>query len=158
MMCEFPGDGSEFRESIGYKDNLWWTGLVWDQAPRTGEERLRLMRAVRNQSGWQSKQTWRLRPDYWSAEAEAVAKVQNGGGRTDPPATPTDPTINVKRYLEVRRDGTRWVAAVRAFNENKGRTQTRLYHWDPDAWARRQCWTVGPTWKKVKPLAARRVG
>lgn len=154
MSCDYPGDDTDFAVSIGYKNNHWWTGLVRDHDPRTGEVRLRLLRGVRHpRRGWERNQTWRVRSDYWSPEQSAIEAVMAGEGTTSPPKTPTDPSIDVQRYLEVRRDDIRWVAAVHVYNENKGTEQTRLYHWDPQSWSRRQCWTVGPDWPKVTRLA-----
>jgi len=160
MKTEYPANvrGRTVIDSIGYQSSGWWVGVVHDTVDQTGESRIRLERATQNRGGgWKSNQSWRVHPDYWDAEKTAVEKIKRGGGKTNPRFTPTYPSIKVKRYLKVRKDDQRWVAAVRVYNENRNKEQTRLYHWDVPSDSCLQTWTVGPDWPKVIRLATRHV-
>lgn len=139
------------------RSNDWWTGIVHDRNPRTGEERLRLERMTLDSTrGWTNIHTWRIRPEYWSEERRAVARFQNGAGTIDTPSLPLHPDLTATRYLRVRKDHDRWVAVVeieRPYNSSC----TRLYHWDPDDGTTRQKWTIGRDWTRGQNLATRQL-
>lgn len=139
------------------KSDEWWTGVVRDRDPKTGEIRVRLERMTLDDiEGWKTVHTWRVRPDFWDEERKAVAKFRRGAGTTSPPATPTHPDIDVQRYLRVRKDSDRWVAVVRA--ESPYRPPfTRLYHWRLPDESTCQKWTIGDNWTRERDLATRQL-
>lgn len=140
------------------RSEQWWTGLVRDRDPDTGEVRVRLERATLDATdGWTLVHRWRLRPEYWADERTAVERFQAGGGRTDVPATPVDSRFDVTRYLKIRKDDQRWVAVVELDRPYKSPC-TRLYHWELPDEARRQSWTIGRNWSKTVLLADRQLG
>ncbi|KAB1196347.1 MULTISPECIES: hypothetical protein [Haloferax] len=149
-------DGREILDvkTIDKSDN-WWMGVVRDLYLETGEIRVRLEREAwdSNQGAWRNVHVWRVRPEFWNAEVDAVSRVQKGLGES-PPWTPVDETIDVLEYVKVRKDEHRWVAAVEAKSHNWWNSKTRLYHWDPDDGTRKQSWTVGKNWYKAKRAAS----
>lgn len=135
------------------KSDEWWMGVVRDEH-ETGEIRVRLEREAWNSKNrsWSNVHVWRVRPEFWKDEVDAVKKVEEGLGEK-PPWTPVDETIDVLEYVKVRKDDSRWVAAVEADSHNWWNSKTRLYHWDPNDGTRRQSWTVGKNWHKAKRAA-----
>lgn len=131
----------------------WWTGLVRDRVEETGETRLRLERWVDNYGSYQNPHTWRVRPDFWAAERDAVATFQKNGGQSPPGNLPIDQFLTPLEYARIRKDGTRWVAVVRL--EGPKGERVRLYHWDPVDESVRQKWTIGRDWEQLEALATR---
>lgn len=134
--------------------NGWWTGLVVDRDPETGENRHRLERWVENDHGYNNPHTWRVRPDFWADELEAVAALENNRGRSPPGNLPIDQRLTPIEYKLVRTDETRRVAAVRIDRPLKGEC-IRLYHWDQSDESVRQKWTIGRNWSRLSDLATR---
>jgi hypothetical protein len=134
--------------------NGWWTGLVRDRDHETGETRLRLERWVNDGGSYNNPHTWRVRPDFWTAERDAVATLQQRGGRTPPASLPIDDHLTPLEYTRIRKDDVRWVAVVR-LDRPYGGECVRLYHWDPADGAVRQKWTVGRHWSQLEDLAGR---
>lgn len=132
----------------------WWTGLVRDRDHETGEIRLRLERWVKNSHSIDNPHTWRVRPDFWDAERDAVHRFQSQGGRSPPGDLPIDQHLTPLEYTLVRRDAARWVAVVRVDSPYNG-DSTRLYHWDPSDGSVRQKWSIGRNWSKLENLASR---
>ncbi len=132
----------------------WWTGLVRDRDDKTEEERLRMERWVANKHGYSNPHTWRVRPDYWSAELNAVTQLERRKGQSPPGNLPLDSRLTPLEYVLVRRDETRWVAVVRLDRPYKGEC-LRLYHWNPADGSVRQKWTVGRDWSQLTDLATR---
>lgn len=135
--------------------NGWWTGLVRDRDDRTGERRLRLERWVENESPT-NPHTWRVRPEFWNGEREAVAQMKESGGRRPPGDLPIDQRLKPLGYSCVRKNDDRWVAVVRLERPTRGEC-VRLYHWNPENGAVRQKWTVGRQWSMLTDLASRHV-
>ncbi|QSX00102.2 hypothetical protein [Haloterrigena alkaliphila] len=136
--------------------NDWWTGLVHDRDHDTGERRLRLERWVDNGNSCSNPHTWRVRPDFWEAERDAVATFERRGGRSPPARLPIDNRLTPLEYTCIRKDDTRWVAVVRVDRPYKSPC-IRLYHWNPADAALRQKWTVGRHWAELKDLATRQL-
>jgi hypothetical protein len=129
----------------------WWTGVVRDRDHESGEIRIRLERWVDNDHGPDNPHTWRIRPDYWAEEREAVEALEQGRGR----AAPSDLSINgrytPREYIPVRNESARRVAVVRL--KKKYGESVRLYHWDPTNGAVRQKFTTGKYWSDLVKLA-----
>ena len=150
-----PGGRTVLEQTTVSKDDEWWTVVVRDRDPRTGQVRLRLERLVLDATeGWKLVHSWRVRPEFWEEEVRAVARFQNGAGTTSAPPTPTDPDLDVTRYLRVRKDDTRWVAVVRV-ERPYSYPCTRLYHWHLPEGTTRQKWTVGRDWSRASDIASR---
>lgn len=132
----------------------WWTGLVRDREHDTGEIRLRLERWVENDHVLQNPHTWRVRPDFWGDEREAVQQFKRFGGSSPPGMLPIDAHLTPREYDLIRKDDTRWVAVVRVESPYGG-DKVRLYHWDASDGSVRQKWTVGRYWSKLANLATR---
>lgn len=132
--------------------NGWWTGVVRDRHPRTGSERVRLERHAPDSDMNRPQHKWRIRPDFWPAERNAVARFERGQGSPAPATLPLHPRLDATRYLEIRRDDHRWVAVVEVDRPKKGLC-TRLYHWDASDRSRAQSWTVGEYWTRVTSTA-----
>jgi len=138
------------------QSNGWWTGLVIDRDPDTGEIRHRLERWVENDHGYENPHTWRVRPDYWEGEQEAVQMLQDRHGRFPPGNLPINQRLTPVEYWPVRRDEVRRVVAVRLDRPFKGEC-IRLYHWDQSDESVRQKWTVGREWSRLSDLATHHV-
>ncbi len=152
-----PGGRTVLERTTVSKDDEWWVAVVRDRAPRTGDIRIRLERLVRDATeGWTLVHSWRVRPEFWREEMRAVARFQNGAGSTSPPSTPTDPDLDVTRYLRVRKDDERWVAVVRV-ERPYSYPCTRLYQWELPDETTRQKWTVGRDWARASDIATRQV-
>lgn len=134
--------------------NGWWTGLVRDRDHKTGEIRLRLERWVKNDHSIANPHTWRVRPDYWEDERDAVTAFTSRGGRSPPGDLPINQRLTPMEYTRIRKDDTRWVAVVRVDRPLKGPC-VRLYHWNPRDGAVRQKWTIGRDWSQLESLATR---
>lgn len=132
----------------------WWTGLVCDREHRTGEERLRLERYPPDGSKNRPTHSWRIRPEFWAAEREAVERFARVGGEPPSGALPIDDFYTPREHLPIRRDHTRRVELVLIENQ-WGQTSTRLYHWDPADGSTTQKWTVGKQWPRLSRLATR---
>lgn len=123
----------------------WWTGLVRDRDHDTGETRLRLERLVENQSGIRMPHVWRVRPDCWEAERNAVSRLKVSGGLTDTTNLPISDRFTLHEYIPIRNKRKRRVAAVR-IEKPSSKEQIRLYHWDPEDGSIRQKFTTGQSW------------
>jgi hypothetical protein len=134
--------------------NGWWTGLVRDRDPRTGEIRLRLERWKKNGRKYDNPHTWRVRPDFWEEEAKAVSKFKRLGGESPPGDLPIDEYLSPSEYRLIRKNESRWVAVVRVTDQYNN-TRLRLYHWNRRDGSVRQKWTVGRDWSELKRLADR---
>ena len=132
----------------------WGTGLVRDRDPRTGETRLRLERWKKNGRNYDNPHTWRVRPDFWDEECEAVSNFKRFGGKSPPGDLPIDQYLSPTEYRLVRKDGDRWVAVVRLDRPYNGE-RIRLYHWNPRDGSVRQKWTIGRDWSELAALASR---
>lgn len=139
--------------SVNISDG-WWTGLVRDRAPQSGETRLRLERWSKNGRSYDNPHNWRVRRDFWDEECEAVSNFQKFGGDPPPGTLPIDQYLSPIEYRRVRKDEDRWVAVVQIDRPYKSRC-TRLYHWDPLDGSVRQKWTIGRDWSQLKNLASR---
>jgi len=145
------------EEAISVGDSgKWWTGLVLDTDPDSGERRIRLERWVRNGHSHNNPHTWRVRPDYWAEEMAAITSLKQDGGHSPPGDLPIDERYSVSEYLPIRRDDTRRVVAVRLDRPFKSDT-LRLYHFDPTTQRVRQKWSVGRDWERISKLATRHV-
>ncbi|GGN25361.1 hypothetical protein [Halarchaeum nitratireducens] len=138
------------------ESNGWWTGLVRDRVHDTGEVRLRLERYPPNNSKNRPEHTWRVRPEYWDSERDAVEMFEQYGGETPTGVLPIDDFYTVKEHLPIRKEPTRRVSLVR-LEKNWGQTVTRLYHWDPRDGATKQKWTIGRNWDHLSTLATRKL-
>lgn len=136
--------------------NGWWTGLVRDRDHETGEIRLRMERWVRDPPNHGNPHTWRVRPDFWAEERDAVADFDRQGGTSPLRSLPISDRFDVLAHRRVRKDDVRWVAVVRLNPPHKA-PLTRLYHWDPTDGAVRQKWTVGQHWGRLQELATERL-
>jgi hypothetical protein len=136
--------------------NDWWTGLVRDRDPQTGEHRLRLERWVDNGDRYDNPHTWRVRPDYWGQERTAVQTLEQHNGRAPPADLPIDDRLTPLEYTQVRKDEQRWVAAVRVDRRYKDEC-LRLYHWDPADESNRQKWTIGRHWHQLEAIATKQL-
>jgi len=134
--------------------NDWWTGLVQDRDPETGERRLRLERWKDNGGTYDNPHTWRVRPDFWGEERAAVDTFRQQGGRPSLTDLPIDDYLTPLEALRVRKDEVRWVEVVRV-QYPQGYDKVRIYHWDPDDESTRQKWTVGRNWSQVQDVATR---
>jgi hypothetical protein len=157
MTSEIPATGGrEILSSTTINQNDgWWVGVVRDRDPRTGTIRIRLER-LRNdaRAGWKVIHHWRVRPEYWEAECDAVSRFQRGAGTTTPPMTPVHDEVDVLRYLPVRKDEHRWVAVVKV-TRPYGSPCTRLYHWEVPSGSLRQKWTICGQWERIRDAATR---
>lgn len=133
----------------------WWTGLVHDRDDDSDEERLRLERLVENPGGYDRSHTWRIRPEFWEAERDAVTALDHHRvqGQSLPGDLPIDQHLTPREYVCIRKDDVRWVAPVRIDRPYKGEC-IRLYHWTPEG-RLRQKWTVGRDWSELESLATR---
>jgi hypothetical protein len=125
----------------------WWTGLVRDRDHESGEIRLRLERLVDNQHRVDIPHVWRVRPDFWSTERDAVSLLKQSGGSTAPDNLPISDRYTPREYIPIRNDDVRRVAVVRL--EKPGGQCIRLYHWDPVDGAVRQKFTTGNSWQTL---------
>jgi len=133
----------------------WWTGLVHDYDPTHNQERLRLERWVHDSNGYHCPHTWRIRPEFWPTERNAAQTLDNnpGNGDSPPGSLPISQRLTPQKYTLIRKDDTRWVAAVRISRPYKSDC-VRLYHWTPSG-KTRQKWTVGKDWHRISKLATR---
>lgn len=138
------------------QSNGWWTGIVRDRADKTGETRLRLERYPPDNPKNRPEHTWRIRPDYWDTEREAVEQFDRLGGKKPTDVLPIDDFYTVRKHLPIREERTRRVSVV--LIENKwGHTSKRLYHWDPRDDSTKQKWTIGKEWNHLSSLATRKL-
>lgn len=135
-------------------ENGWWTGLVRDRENETGEIRLRIERWVRNDHSIDNPHTWRVRPDFWDDERQAVSQMESRGGHSPPGNLPIDQRLTPLEYIRIRKDDVRWVAVVRVDRPFKGPC-IRLYHWNAADESVRQKWTIGRNWNRIESLATR---
>jgi hypothetical protein len=135
--------------------NGWWTGLVRDRIETTGEIRLRLERYSPDRPN-RPVTTWRVHPDYWKTEVEAVSNFEQLGQNASTKALPIDDFYTVKKYLLIRDELNRRVSVVRVEDEFN-RTKKRLYHWNPHDESTKQKWTIGKNWNRLSRLATRKL-
>jgi hypothetical protein len=135
----------------------WWTGIVRDREYETGENRLRLERWTESEGGPERPHVWRVRPDYWADEKEAVDRFQKYGGSSPPGNLPIDQSLTPEESRTVRKDDARWVAVVEV-SKPWGNDVTRLYHWDIRDGSTKQKWTVGKSWSTLARKATRLMG
>jgi len=143
-------------EAIPVKQSSgWWTGLVRDRDHETGETRLRLERLVENQRGVDIPHVWRVRPDFWESERDAVNMLMNGGGSAAPSSLPISDRYTPHEYIPIRKDDVRHVAVVRL--QKPSGWCTRLYHWDARDGSVRQKFTTGQPWDDLVSTANTRL-
>jgi len=135
----------------------WWTGLVRDRDHETGDIRLRLERLVQDQSGVKIPHVWRVRPDYWELERDAVAMLESQGGIDDTADLPISDRYDVREYVPIRTDEVRRVVVVRMDKPSSGEC-IRLYHFDAQDGSVRQKFTTGQPWSELVDVADRRLG
>lgn len=134
-------------------NDSWWTGIVRDRSHKTGEVRLRLERLVENSDGVTDPHVWRVRPDFWLEEQQAVTTLKHQGGSDVPGDLPIHERYTPREYVPVRHDDTRRVVAVR-LDKPSGRC-IRLYHWDADDGTVYQKFTTGQHWDDLTTYANR---
>lgn len=140
-------DATAITESDG-----WWTGIVRDRVHETGETRLRLERHKNNGGRVDTPHTWRLRPEYWADERDAVDRFEKVGGSSPPAGLPVSDYLEVTEYEEIRSEDGKSIAVVEVEKPTRGRS-TRLYHFTSDGTVR-QKWTVSKKdWDRVKRRA-----
>jgi hypothetical protein len=150
MMClprEIDLDRTVLETTAVQTSENWWTGLVRDRDHETGETRIRLERLVDNQTKIDMPHVWRVRPDFWSAERDAVTTLTQTGGSTVPGDLPIDDWLTPREYIPIRHDDARRVAVVRV-EKPSGRC-VRLYHWNAETGAVRQKFTTGQSWNRL---------
>lgn len=131
----------------------WWTGVVRYRPRHGGDSRLRLERYVKDGADVRLAHRWRVRPEFWTDERDAVSQFRKHGGGS-PPALPISDFFDVREYTEIRNDRARWVGVSRIEGQYGG-DKTRLYHWDPADGTTEQKWTVGKHWSQLARLATR---
>lgn len=140
------------------RSSEWWS-MVVDDRTEYGERRVRLELYYQDTTeGWKRIHTWRVRPDYWDAEVDAVAAFRQGsGGSGRVPANPIDPYLDVHRFQTVRKEHGRWVAVAEVSERGSSYRKTRLYHWSLPDESHCQSWNVNWTWDNARSLATRRL-
>jgi hypothetical protein len=151
MMClprAVDLDRTVLKTTAVHTSGDWWTGLVRDHDHESGETRLRLERLVENENSVDIPHVWRVRPDFWERERSAVSALKQGDGFAAPSDLPIHGRYTAHKYVPVRTDEVRRVAAVR-LEKPSGYQCTRLYHWDADDDTVCQKFTAGQPWSDL---------